>query len=568
VSGDKPNPGETAELRYRAERRLKRLSTEMPGPGSSDQTQRLVHELQVHQIELEMQNEELRNSRSQVEKALERYTDLYDFAPVGYFTLLADSTVREVNLPGARLLNLERSQVLGGRFRLFVSNGTRPIFDSWLKQIFATHARHSCIVTLPKEGQAHVDVEIEATLSPDQLEARVVVVDITARQALEERVREAQKIEVIGQLAGGVAHEFNNILAASLLNLEMLQMRSQSPEETQTSLHDLEMLTKRAASLTQKLLLFSRRQAMQPVQLEVNAALKNLLKVLERLFGENITSQQLASHQELWVEADPIMLDQAITNLCLNAKDAMEDGGTITLETSLVNFSADDIPINSAARPGRFVCLRVSDTGCGIHAETLKHLFEPFFTTKEIGEGSGLGLAATYGIVHQHKGWMTVESVVGRGTGFHIYLPVSERAESIGMTAVQQLSLKGQNETILLVEDEAALLFANGRALAALGYRVLSAPNGPKATELWTQHSKEIDLLLTDMRMPGGISGLELAEKLRETKPSLKVIITSGYSMEMVRDRAAGNSNYAFLAKPFDMRALSEAVRGSLVRAK
>jgi nitrogen-specific signal transduction histidine kinase/ActR/RegA family two-component response regulator len=390
------------------------------------------------------------------------------------------------------------------------------------------------------------------------------VADITARQVLEEKVRQAQKMEVVGQLAGGVAHEFNNILAASLLNLEMLQMHPQLPDAVRPSLQGLEVLTKRAADLTQKLLLFSRRQAMQPVQLEVNAAVKSLLKIAARLFGETITCQRVTSHEELWVEADPVMLDQAITNLCLNAKNAMEDVGTITLETSLVNFGPENLPIHSEARLGRFVCLRVSDVGCGIRAEHLKHLFEPFFTTKEIGAGSGLGLASTYGIVHQHKGWMTVESVLGQGTSFHIYLPVSERGEAISVSATRKLSFRGQNETILLVEDQAALLLVNSRALAALGYRVLSAPNGSKATELWTQHSEEIDLLFTDMRMPGGITGLQLAESFRETKPSLKVIITSGYSMEMVQECAAGNSNYGFLPKPFNMRALSEAVRERL----
>src|ERR1700722_18127063 len=201
---DSHQSGESAELRRRAEKRLKRRATEVASPGSAAETQRLVHELQVHQIELEMQNEELRESRTQVEAALERYTDLYDFAPVGYFTLSVDGAIREVNLPGARLLGLERTRLIGGRFGTFVSKDSQPVFDTWLKEVFVTQAKQVCAVGLVKEGLPPLAVEIEATLSLDGMEGRAVVVDVTARKALEEQLRQAQKMEVVGQLAGGV----------------------------------------------------------------------------------------------------------------------------------------------------------------------------------------------------------------------------------------------------------------------------------------------------------------------------------------------------------------------------
>ena len=562
-----PNPNqseESAELRHRAEKRLKRQLTEVAGPGNVVETQRLVHELQVHQIELEMQNEELRESRGQVETALARYTDLYDFAPVGYFTLSADGAIREANLPGALLLGLERTRLLRARFRTFVSEGTRPIFDSWLNQLFATKSRHACILTLEREGESPIAVEIEATLSLNELEARLAVVDITTRKALEEKLQHTQKMEVIGQLAGGVAHEFNNIVAATLLNLEILQMQHELPAPTLAYLHELETLAKRAGSLTKKLLLFSRRQPMQPVQLEVNAVIKDVFKMLERLVDDNISCLRLGSPRELWIDGDPAMLDQAVMNICLNAKDAMPNGGTLTVETSLMEIDSETARNMPEARMGRFACLRISDTGFGIEASVLKHLFEPFFTTKGVGEGSGLGLAAAYGIVHQHQGWINVESVPGQGTSFRLYVPLSERAETVRRATHPLLSLKGNNETILLVEDEPALLLVNTRALTTLGYQIISATNGPEALAVWRSHQDEIDLLLTDMRMPKGISGLELAEKLRATKPSLRVVIMSGYSLEIVRNCASDQTDFTFLAKPFSLQTLSETLRRCL----
>jgi len=561
-----PHPsGKSTDLRQRAEKRLKSNTPEAERQRSAAETQRLVHELQVHQIELEMQNEELMESRAQVEAALERYTDLYDFAPVGYFTLAVDGTIREVNLPGARLLGLERGRLMGNRFGAFVSGGTRPGFDSWLKEVFATQAKQTCTVPLlVKEGQPPLAVEIEAALSPDGQEARAVVSDITARKILEEQLRQAQKMEVVGQLAGGVAHDFNNILAAMLLRLDLLQMQHQLPAEADSSLRELEALSKRAANLTNQLLLFSRQHAMCPKELEINATLASLLKMLERLLGENITCLQRPSTQKLWVEADPAMLHQVVINLCLNAKEAMPNGGTLTLDTSLAEFGAEILQLHPESRPGRFVCLRVSDTGGGMGADVLKHLFEPFFTTKEVGKGPGLGLASAYGIVHQHKGWINVESVVGHGATFRIYLPLSAKKEAAHTGTPQALSSKGQNETILLVEDEEALLFVSSRALTTVGYRVLSASNGQQAMELWEQHQDTIDLVLTDMRMPKGMSGLMLAKQLWKAKPSLKIIIMSGYSMEIAQKSSEDTPDYTFLPKPFDLKTLAATVRHCL----
>jgi len=561
---DPNQPDGTVELRHRAEERLKTRTPETKDENSPLQTLRVLHELQVHQIELEMQNEELRESRTQIEAALERATELYDFAPVGYFTFSSDGIIQKVNLPGARLLGQERSRLVGRHFATYVSKDTGSIFHSWLKEVFTTNAKQTSEIVLFRESQPPLAIEIEATPSPDGREARAVAIDITSRKALEEQLRQAQKMEVIGQLAGGVAHDFNNILAAVILNLDMLRIQLELPPEAQLPLQNIEGLTKRATSLTRQLLLFSRQQALHLEHLEINATLANLFKMLERLLGENITCLLPASSQELWVDVDASMLDQTVMNICINARDAMPNGGTIVLESSLMEFSGGRSSANPEARDGKFACLRISDTGCGMDAEVLKHAFEPFFTTKDIGKGTGLGLASAYGVMHQHKGWVRVESVVGQGTSFYLYFPLAEKAGIAHAMIPQRNLAKGRNETILVVEDEAALLLVSTRALAMLGYQVLSATNGPEALMVWAEHRDRIDLVITDMRMPRELTGLELAQELWKSKPSLKIIIMSGYSIEMTQNSTSGEQHYTFLAKPFDVKILSETVKKCL----
>jgi two-component system cell cycle sensor histidine kinase/response regulator CckA len=556
----------------RTTRPPKTETTESDGWKSSAQTQRLLHELRVHQIELEMQNEELRVSRAEVEAGLKRFTDLYDFAPVGYLTLSPEGSIRELNLPAARVLGRERSRLVGGRLRSFVSQGTRADFDSWLVNVFAQQDKCTCEVVLLRDNLPPLSVELEAKLSVDGQSGRAVLTDITSRKVLEEELRQAQKLEVIGQLAGGVAHDFNNILAAMILNLGLLRVEGESPAqgdaEAEAALHNLDALAKRASSLTSQLLLFGRRQVMQRQRLELNGTLTHLLGMLERLLGEEISCDLHATVPELWVDADLAMLEQAVMNLCLNARDAMPSGGALTLETSLVTFDAASSRVDPKSRPGQFVCLRVSDTGCGMNADVLKHLFEPFFTTKELGQGTGLGLASVYGAVQQHQGWLNVESRPEHGTTFRVYLPRSPMpAAIVAPSGVTTVDTKGKGETLLVVEDEPALLAIATRALSRLGYRVLPAVDGRQALALWDCYSNEIDLVLTDMRMPNGVSGLALAERLWSAKSSLKIIIMSGYSSEMATSRSAGQVEFTYLAKPFELKTLADTVRRCLGEA-
>jgi PAS domain S-box-containing protein len=384
------------------------------------------------------------------------------------------------------------------------------------------------------------------------------------RQALQAQLIQAQKMEAVGQLAGGVAHDFNNILAAVLMRLGLLQQEPDLTPGIRMGLAELEEGALRGANLTRQLLMFSRRQLMQKQLCDLDSLLGNLLKMLRRLIGEHISLEFKGAPEPLWIAADAGMLEQVVMNLVVNARDALLQGGRISLITQRVEFEESRRPRNPSARPGRFVCLTVADTGRGMDEATLKRIFEPFFTTKEPGKGTGLGLATVYGIVQRHEGWIEVESVVGQGTTFRVYFPASLEGAVPAPGGHTQFVVRGGQETVLLVEDDRSLREQTSRALQRAGYRVLQAANGQEALTVWSADPGPVDLLLTDMVMPEGLTGLELAERLRQQKPNLKVIIMSGHSLEIAQQGLPAKDQIVYLPKPFRVPGLSETVRRCL----
>jgi PAS domain S-box-containing protein len=379
----------------------------------------------------------------------------------------------------------------------------------------------------------------------------------------EERLRHALKMEAVGQLAGGIAHDFNNILAAMLLQLALLKDPTSPPSTARQALRAVEMETLRAMSLTRQLLLFGRRQLAQTEALDLNSLVAELLKMLRRLLGENIHVSFRRAAGGAWLKADAGMLEQVVMNLCLNARDAMPHGGRLNLVTTEMEVTPQAAKGHLDARPGRMVRLAVDDTGSGMDQAVLKRIFEPFFTTKEVGKGTGLGLATVYGIVKQHGGWIEVESTVGKGSSFHVYLPAiaPPAAEIRKPPAVEPL--RGGTETILVVEDDLALRRAMALCLRKLGYAVFEAAQAKEALELWQKHRAKIDLLLTDMVMPQRTTGLELAQRLQQDRPGLRVVITSGYTAEQGALVSAG-PGIAFLAKPYQLSNMAKLVRQCL----
>jgi len=385
------------------------------------------------------------------------------------------------------------------------------------------------------------------------------------RKLLEEQFRQSQKMEAFGQLAGGVAHYFNNILGViqGYVHLLMMDEQPRSPDDEQC-LKQILSSTERASSLTRQLLMFSRRQEAMLKPVLLRDSIDDLAKMLRRLIGEHIKLQIRQAPALPMINADAGMMDQVVMNLVVNARDAMPKGGEITISTEAVAVDDEHAARNSEARVGPHACLCVRDTGCGIPPDVLPRIFEPFFTTKEVGKGTGLGLATVYGIVKQHQGWIEVESQVDVGTAFKVFLPaVAPTASATGKKIDTSLARRG-NETILLVEDEASLRALTRAMLERHGYRVVEAASGVDAIAQWEQHGAEVQLLLTDLVMPDGLTGRQLAKRLQAGRPELKVIYTSGYTMNMegtsfnVRD--AGN----FLQKPYRPEHLFKAIRECL----
>jgi signal transduction histidine kinase/DNA-binding response OmpR family regulator len=388
--------------------------------------------------------------------------------------------------------------------------------------------------------------------------------DITERRNLEMQVRQAQKMEAIGQLAGGVAHDFNNILAVILMQAGLMTVEKDISPKLLAFASEIENAAQRAGNLTRQLLLFSRQQAMQPSDLDLQDSVTHMTKMLQRILGEDIRIQFKLSPVPLVVHADPGMIDQILLNLTVNARDAMPNGGELIIETSAVEFDEVTAAQTPQGRPGSFACLSVTDTGCGIPSDILPRIFEPFFTTKEVGKGTGIGLATIFGIVQQHQGWINVYSEVNQGTTFRVYLPRLMGLSGEKNVLPSLASVRGGSETILLVEDDPSVRSSLKNALSSLGYRVLEASDGAEALELWKQHSAEIDLLLTDLVLPGGMTGRELSERLLLDDPGLKVIYSSGYSAEIVSKHIPLEEGVNFLAKPYEARKLAQTIRNRL----
>jgi PAS domain S-box-containing protein len=384
------------------------------------------------------------------------------------------------------------------------------------------------------------------------------------RERLEDQLRSAQKMEAIGSLAGGVAHDFNNLLSVILSYTGFAMEAVQDDDPLTSDLLEVKNAAERAAALTRQLLAFSRKQVLQPVALDLNQVAAGIEKMLRRILGEDIELVQALAPDLGLTLADPGQFEQVLMNLVVNARDAMPAGGRLTIETSNVEFDEEYAARHVAVKPGSYVQLAVSDTGCGMDERTLEHLFEPFFTTKEKGKGTGLGLSTVYGIVQQSGGHIWVYSEQGQGTTFKVYLPRERSATVATVITPPTVPMRSTGtETILVVEDEEALRKVARRSLEAAGYQVLTAADGDEALLESAQHAGEVHLLLTDVVMPR-MSGRAVAQAILMTRPTVKVLYMSGYTENAISHHGALDAGTHFLAKPFTSTALKEKVRAVL----
>ncbi len=472
-------------------------------------------------------------------------------------------TIQYVNCAFERITGYTRGEALGQNPRLLKSGRHDAAFyqQMWavLKQGETWNGR---LVNRRKDGTLYTE---EATISPvrDSSGGTVNYVatkrDVTDELKLQDQLVQAQKMESVGRLAGGVAHDFNNMLQAILGNAALALQDLPADSPLRESLEEIEKSAQRSADLTRQLLAFARKQTIAPKVLDLNDTVAGMLKMLRRLIGENIDLAWMPG-AELWpVEMDPSQIDQVLANLCVNARDAIGGVGKVTIETSNVTLDDTYAATHPEAVAGDYVQLIVSDTGKGMDEETRSHLFEPFFTTKERGKGTGLGLATVFGIVKQNRGLINVHSEPGQGTSFKIHLLRAE-AEALGATAVAPKREVHGTETVLLVEDEGQILHLGRRILEQHGYTVLAASTPAAALEVAAQLGAPIHMLITDVVMPG-MNGKELVAQLRVGRPGLRCLYMSGYTANVIAHHGVLDAGVAFLQKPFTIQTLAEKVR-------
>jgi two-component system cell cycle sensor histidine kinase/response regulator CckA len=473
-----------------------------------------------------------------------------------------------VNEGFTRLTGYSRDEALGKNCRFLQGKDTSPETVAIIGA--AMREQRPCFVEIQnyrKDGVPFWNALSIAPIFEDNKLTHFVGVqtDITAFKQMEFQLRQKQKMEAIGHLAGGVAHDFNNLLTVINGCCELLRGTDGMPDDALPLVEEVHKAGERAATLTRQLLAFSRKTVLQPTVVSLPALVTDFEKLLIRLIGEDIQLTTDFPAEGGLVRVDPGQIEQILMNLVINARDAMPRGGRLTIGTRDVFLDEDYVRQLSEVRPGRYVRLTVSDTGCGMDKSTLPRIFEPFFTTKPVGKGTGLGLAMVYGVVKASGGHVSVESEPGRGTTFHLFFPIVDEPDLVAQPPSRHSQTPGC-ETVLLVEDEAGVRTLARQALESRGYRVLEAADGEAALQLCREHPGEIDLLLSDVVMPR-MSGRELRQRVTMLSPQTRVIFTSGYTDDAVVRHGVFQAESDFLQKPFTVHGLLRKVREVLDRA-
>jgi hypothetical protein len=519
--------------------------------------------------ELRRANEELhRRSAEQLGEYRSRLASIIDSSEDAILSKDLNGIITSWNRGAEHMYGYGPEEVIGKHISLLTPSDRPDEISEILQKVAKGEStEHYESVRVTKDGR-HLNVSVSVSPLRDALDgivgASAIVRDITAQKRTEGQIRQSQKMEAIGRLAGGVAHDFNNILGIINACTEFLRDRIDPAAEPFLYVDNIKKATERGASLTKQLLAFSRTSAIQPRVLDLNERLRDISKLLRPLLGDDVEILIVPKSSSAIVEADPGQLDQIVVNLAVNARDAMPRGGKFILETGAVSFDETFAHRHQAMPAGKYVLLTVSDTGSGMDEATVSRIFEPFFTTKETGKGNGLGLATVYGIVKQSAGHILVYSEPGHGTTFKIYLPSADHKIGVGSNAEPEtVSPKRQGTTILLVEDDDIMRSLTRQLLQEHGYTVFEANDGKSALEWVESHPSPIDLLLTDVVMRR-MSGPELVERLRTSHPTLKVVYMSGYTGELIAEREVLKRGITLLEKPFTRTALLNTIHTTL----
>jgi PAS domain S-box-containing protein len=519
--------------------------------------------------ELRRANEELhRRTAEQLGEYRSRLASIVDSSEDAIIGKGLDGTITSWNKGAERIYGYTPEEIVGKHISLLAPSDRPDEISEILRKIAQGESvEHHESVRVTKDGR-HLSVSI--SVSPlrdakgDVVGASAIARDITAQKRAEGQLRQSQKMEAIGRLARGVAHDFNNILAIISACTEFLRDRIDPAAEPSHYVENIKKATERGASLTLQLLAFSRSSAIQPRVLDLNELLTDISKLLRPLLGDDVEILIVSKSPAAVVEADPGQLDQIVVNLAVNARDAMPRGGKFILETRAMRFDEAFAEQHQAMAAGKYVMLAVSDTGNGMDEATVSRIFEPFFTTKEVGKGTGLGLATVYGLVKQSAGHIMVYSEPGHGTTFKIYLPSADHKIGLGSKPeVETVSPKRQGTTILLVEDDEIMRSLTRQLLQEHGYTVVEADDGKSALEWMESHPDPIDLLLTDVVMRR-MSGPELVDRLNASHPDLKVVYMSGYTGELIAEREVLKRGIMLLEKPFTRTALLNTIHTTL----
>jgi PAS domain S-box-containing protein len=494
-----------------------------------------------------------------------RLRAVVDTAVDGVILIDASGTVLEFNPACEKLFGYSSAEVLGQNVKMLMPAPFRDEHDRYLDNYHTTGERKIIGIGREALGQRKdgstfpMDLAVGEAKENGESIFVGIIHDLTERKHTEEQLIQAQKMETVGHLSGGIAHDFNNLLTVMIGNAETLRDKLKARADLKQLCDSIVLAGERGAELTHRLLAFGRRQLLQPKEFDCNRLVEHMYRLLRRTLREDIDIRTALAERLTSALADPAQLESAVLNLALNAQDAMPEGGCLTISTELALLDERYSNTHPEVRPGQYVMVAVTDDGAGMPPDVLKQVFEPFFTTKEVGRGSGLGLSMVYGFIKQSNGHVSIYSEPGLGTTVRLYLPCALHAPAELRDSNDEAGLVGGTETILVVEDDP---FVRGYAVASLeelGYRVLMAANGVEA--LTRLESESPHLLFTDVVMPGGVNGWQLAERARQLRPELKVLLTSGYPLETLTVRGRVSEAAQLLNKPYRKAGLAARLR-------